>query len=99
MAATVRSLAFASLLCICSTHSTTSAALVPPFAARGPSPLERRASMPARAPRRTAPDYVFLDNGVVRLGVDVAIGGAIGWLSKSGSDANVVHAFETGRYV
>ena len=99
-----RALTFAAILC--STLSTAGEPLeqlVPPIPARGPNPLERRASAPARALQRptrpAADDFVYLDNGVVRLGVDVAIGGAIGWLSKSGSSENVINVFETGRYV
>ena len=41
----------------------------------------------------------FLDNGVVRVGVDLARGGAISYLSESGSTRNVVNVRDLGRYV
>ncbi|MEQ8763641.1 MAG: hypothetical protein RL885_06930 [Planctomycetota bacterium] len=46
---------------------------------------------------RSSPD--FLDNGVIRIGVDVSKGGAIRWLSRSGSTDNVINVADLGRYV
>lgn len=40
-----------------------------------------------------------LDNGHIRLGVDLDLGGAITELSKSGSGANVVNSFDWGRQI
>ncbi len=48
---------------------------------------------PARA------DTSFLDNGVIRIGVDLARGGAINYLSESGSSSSVVNIYDLGRYV
>jgi hypothetical protein len=41
----------------------------------------------------------FLDNGVVRLGVDLAVGGSITYLSSSGTDLNIVNGFDFGRQI
>ena len=41
----------------------------------------------------------FLDNGVVRVGVDLLRGGAIAHLSQSGSPRNLVNIHDNGRYV
>ena len=42
---------------------------------------------------------IFLDNGTIKLGVDVNAGGAIGYLSESGSAASVINTHDLGRYV
>ncbi len=41
----------------------------------------------------------YLDNGEIRLGVNLDAGGAIAWLSKSGSDDNVVNNWDYGRQI
>ena len=41
----------------------------------------------------------YLDNGIIRLGVDLNLGGAITYLSKSGSDQNIVNSFDFGRQI
>jgi len=41
----------------------------------------------------------FLDNGKIRLGVNLDLGGAITYLSKSGSDVNVVNSADWGRQI
>jgi hypothetical protein len=41
----------------------------------------------------------FLDNGVIRIGVDLNLGGSITWLSKSGSDRNLVNSWDFGRQI
>ena len=41
----------------------------------------------------------WLDDGVIRLGVDLELGGAITWLSRSGDDTNLVNSFDWGRQV
>ena len=43
--------------------------------------------------------WTFLDNGHVRLGVNMDAGGSIGWFSHSHSPANLLNAFDHGRYV
>lgn len=46
------------------------------------------------------PDRVgYLDNGRIRLGVDLDLGGAITYLSRSGSDKNVVNSEDWGREI
>lgn len=46
-----------------------------------------------------ADDWRYLDNGEVRLGVNLATGACIGWFSKSGSSDNLLNAYDAGRYV
>jgi hypothetical protein len=41
----------------------------------------------------------YLDNGVIRVGVDLTIGGAITWVSKSGSDVNLINSADWGRQI
>jgi hypothetical protein len=43
--------------------------------------------------------WTYLDNGQVRLGVDMTRGACIGWFSESGSSDNVLNAYDAGRYV
>lgn len=45
------------------------------------------------------PQMSFLDDGVIRLGVDLNAGGAITYLSRSGSDQNLVNSFDFGRQI
>jgi hypothetical protein len=41
----------------------------------------------------------FLDNGVIRLGVDLNRGGAITYLSRSGIEQNLVNSYDCGRQI
>jgi hypothetical protein len=41
----------------------------------------------------------YLDNGTVRIGINLDIGGAITYLSKSGSDENMVNSHDWGRQI
>jgi hypothetical protein len=43
--------------------------------------------------------WEYLDDGVVRLGINERAGAAIGWLSESGSERNWLNTFDVGRYV
>jgi hypothetical protein len=43
--------------------------------------------------------WVYLDDGVLRVGVNEAAGAAVGWFSASGSERNVLNTFDVGRYV
>jgi hypothetical protein len=43
--------------------------------------------------------WVYLDNGQVRLGVNLEAGACLGWFSESGSKDNVLNAYDVGRYV
>ncbi len=46
-----------------------------------------------------AEHWVFLDNGHVRLGVNLSAGACLGWFSHSHSSDNVLNAYDVGRYV
>ncbi len=46
-----------------------------------------------------AANFTYLDNGVVRMGVDLDKGGAIAYLSTSGSADNVINNFDLGREI
>ena len=46
-----------------------------------------------------AEHWTYLDNGHVRLGVNMDAGGSIGWFSKAHSPENLLNAFDHGRYV
>lgn len=45
------------------------------------------------------PKMSYLDNGVIRLGVNLDAGGAIAYLSKSGDDHNLVNNWDWGRQI
>lgn len=47
----------------------------------------------------TRPSMSYLDNGVIRIGVNLEAGGAIAYLSKSGDDTNLVNNWDWGRQV
>lgn len=48
---------------------------------------------------RHEPKMSYLDNGVIRLGVDLNLGGSITYLSKSGSQDNLVNSWDFGRQI
>jgi hypothetical protein len=41
----------------------------------------------------------YLDNGHIRLGVDLQAGASVGWFSHSSSDHNLMNTFDRGRYL
>ena len=43
--------------------------------------------------------WVYLDDGTLRIGVNVSAGAAVGWFSASGSEHNLLNTFDVGRYV
>ena len=48
----------------------------------------------------TAEDsFTYIDNGVVRLGIEMGRGGAIGYFSASGSKTNIVNCHDMGREI
>ncbi len=49
--------------------------------------------------RRHEPRMSYLDNGVIRLGVDLNLGGSVTHLSRSGTDENLVNSFDFGRQI
>jgi hypothetical protein len=44
-------------------------------------------------------DWVFIDNGIIRLGVKKTAGAGIGWLSRSGSPVNLLDHWDEGRFI
>lgn len=46
-----------------------------------------------------AAEMSWLDNGTIRLGIDLGLGGSIVWLSKSGDGLNVINTHDWGREV
>jgi hypothetical protein len=57
---------------------------------------EWRASVGAKVPPRVS----YLENKRLKLGVDLDVGGAIGWLStREQPDKNLLNAYDHGRYV
>lgn len=57
-------------------------------------PLTLHGAPPGHEPRMS-----WLDNGTIRLGVDLNLGGAITWLSRSGVSQNVINSRDWGREV
>lgn len=43
--------------------------------------------------------WLYLDNGHIRLGVNLSAGACIGWFSHSHSSENVLNAYDVGRYL
>jgi hypothetical protein len=43
-------------------------------------------------------DWRYLDNGIVRVGLDLRAGGSVGWFSRTGSE-NVLNTYDKGRYL
>ncbi len=43
--------------------------------------------------------WVYLDNGHVRLGVNLTAGACVGWFSHSHSSDNLINAYDAGRYL
>lgn len=58
------------------------------------SPLPSSSSLHA-----SAEDMVYMDNGVVKVGIDKTRGGSIGFFGPSGSDTNLVNCHDMGREV
>jgi hypothetical protein len=58
--------------------------------------------IPVLARSAAAADYAgmsYLDNGTIRLGINLDIGGAITYLSRSGSDENMINSHDWGRQI
>ena len=49
--------------------------------------------------RRQSARMSYLDNGVIRFGVDLNLGGAITYLSRSGTEQNLVNSYDCGRQI
>ncbi len=48
---------------------------------------------------RAADDWRYIDNGHIRIGVNLAAGGCIGWFSRSGAKENLLNHYDEGRYI
>lgn len=46
-----------------------------------------------------AEHWIYLDNGHIRLGMNMDAGGSIGWFSHARSSENLLNAFDHGRYI
>jgi hypothetical protein len=57
------------------------------------------ALLPFLLPVGTHASESFLDNGVLKIGVDLAKGGTVTWLSLSGSSNNIVNRYDLGREI
>lgn len=44
-------------------------------------------------------NFVFLDNGVIRVGVDATRGGSIGFLAQSSTNYSVINTHDMGREI
>ena len=72
------------------------ATLLAGTAPRGPAHAHANTHVQAQVPCEQDP---YLDDGVVRVGVDPEAGGAISWLGPSGTGENLVNTFDLGRYI
>ncbi len=52
-----------------------------------------------RARTDAKPDWHFLDNGTVRIGIDKSRGGCIGFFGESSTNLNLLNHFDTGRFI
>lgn len=52
----------------------------------------------AVAPARRAADLLTLDNGVIRIGVDLNAGGSIGYLADAKNGENIINVYDYGRW-
>ncbi len=46
-----------------------------------------------------AENMSYIDNGKIKLGINLDIGGAITYISKSGSDLNLINSYDWGRHI
>ena len=49
------------------------------------------------SPLLAAEHWTYLDNGKVRLGVNLSAGACVGWFSHSHSSYNLLNAYDVGR--
>ncbi len=54
---------------------------------------------PVKKPAADSAEWQFIDNDQIKVGVKRTSGAAIGWMSLSGSDRNLVNHFDRGRLV
>ncbi len=53
----------------------------------------------ATTPSTRESEMEYLDNGMLRVGIDLSIGGAITYLAESTSGTNMINSFDWGRQV
>jgi hypothetical protein len=53
----------------------------------------------AAAPKDHVPEMSYLDNGTIKLGVDLKLGGAVTYLSPSKKELNLINSWDWGRQV
>ena len=77
-----------------------------PAAAAVPATPTPTAAAPAPAAPKPSPAttdlnqrFLFIDNGQLRLGVERHWGAGIAWISRSGSDRNLINHFDHGRLI
>lgn len=63
------------------------------------TPLTCAFVLAAALPSPAQEHWTYLDNGKVRLGVNMDAGGSVGWFSHSRSPDNLLNAFDHGRYL
>ena len=56
-------------------------------------------SIVAFPPLAAEENWTYLDNGHVRLGVNMSAGACVGWFSQSKSDKNLLNSYDEGRYL
>ena len=82
-------LSLLSLLCGSARAETASPAKAPHVAT---TPLDSKKERPISG-------VSYLSNGVIKVGVDLDLGGAITYLSKADNDVNLVNSFDWGRQI
>jgi hypothetical protein len=50
-------------------------------------------------PKNHKPEISYLDNGTIKLGADLNLGGAITYLSRSSDDTNIINSWDWGRQI
>ena len=73
--------------------------LVGPVWGEAIPPASKPAKPVARAAEFIPADWVFINNGQIRLGVKKTSGAGIGWLSRSGSTVNLLDHWDHGRFI
>lgn len=53
----------------------------------------------AECPKRVDPQWEYIDNGQIRIGVDRSRGACIGFFSESKSKRNLLNHYDTGRFI
>jgi len=61
--------------------------------------LACRCHSPGAAPLYPPPKMTYLDNGQVRIGMDLALGGAVTWISSRDHPGNLINSADLGRQI